>query len=305
MVRLALLAVLTGGCAYLEKDQEPEGPGWDHAVRKGRTYLLQILDFYEEVDRCDSLTFAGHWNCAVPEDRRVDLEKHEYTMDGDRKISETGQMNRHTKPCYGVDLNGDGRPDSRSGISAEGIIGTGVSSTCTGNGALVSRVLAYGDLNDWVMGDGPTEYTKLWFLAPLMYETGAILDEESKPASKNEDAIVDYWPQIKGYRGNVIGYHIDWHRRVHGKILVHHREALDALVESVPDSPIYQALSSRFEGGSDSDLMALLNDDERFPPDRCPEDSDNLFSWGEGSPACVLYLYTLSIARDRWWDTTQ
>lgn len=297
------------GCSYFESKDEQPGPSFDSAFRKGLGYLALIEDPEARIDRCDRLTFIGAWQAAVPKKHRIELEGYEYSInEAGEKIAETGQMNRDRKPCFGVDLDENGFDDSRSGISAEGIMGTAHSNLAAGNCELAERVYGYGKAQKWIFGEGPKEYTYLPHLASVLEETAkaacpgaALANMETQLREESGDG----WPTIEGYRGNVIAYYIDLYRRIHGKVKSYHYEAIEYLRQEVPENPIYQALYGRFEGNDYGELLALLNDETRFPAGNCPDNEANLFSWGKGAPACILYLYTLSMVNEEWWNLIQ
>jgi len=107
-------------------------------------YVEQMKGLDDETlfpDRCDRLTFISLASAFI--DRR-DLSSYEY---------EDGQWHRHTSPCY--------PHDSRSEISFDGLIGVLHHAWTSNDRTLIDRIAAYGRANDWVMGEGPREYTFL------------------------------------------------------------------------------------------------------------------------------------------------
>jgi hypothetical protein len=144
----------------------------------------------------------------------------------------------------------------------------------------IERLKDYARKHNYVMGDGPKEYTRMPLLRVLLNDLAkADVDEKSL---------------LAGYKGNVACDYIYLRSRIRGHVDLLEKLVLKQAVKDRPDSPIYQALYHRFTDGNQRAAEEILMDETLFPSDRLPDDHLSIFDWGD-APAAVLYLYTVSI----------
>lgn len=236
-------------------------------------YIEAVGDIRSTMQRCDGLTFLGLWT-AYGDD--YNIYRHEY---------EPGEWHRDVKPCY--------PDDSRSEISTEGVLGALHAMTARGDDDKLEDLWAYLEANDWIAGDGPKEYTRVLQLRPLFKEirkkVGLVDQDKHKVvrfAGENEDASI-------GYRGNVLADYIALHHMALGYIESWHFAAIEELVESVPQSPLYQALYGCYESEKAyQTALNILGDDGIFPKDALPEPHlEGLWDWSQ-APQLPLYAFT-------------
>lgn len=264
-MRFILIALFLIGC---ETSSKPSKTPLEEVQAKRDTYIDLIEDPYDLVNRCDGLTFIGLWDEAVQEERRVDIYRHE---------DKDGGWHRDVLPCY--------PDDSRSEISAENIMGALRSLVVRQDYEGAERMYNYGNDRDWIMGEGPEEYTDLWFLE------GIISDFLVMERSAFELGIRD---KLKGYRGNVLADYIQLHGIINTYIEGWHKLMLEQLVKTTPQNPIYQALYHCYTDGDQTIAVGILNNQETFPPDRLPETPLALFDWSD-APASILYIWVVKI----------
>jgi hypothetical protein len=297
-ILLIFFFILTS-CSWKWKHESKETTNpLDDAIDKACFYARQIKDPWKLCDKGDCLTFVGLWDAYADEscrdDEGFDIYQHEYTIVNDKKNYETGKWNRYTEPVY---FGEDQDNDSRSEISTEGILGALHALWTKKDSSGLKRIKQYGYSNSWIMGEGPTEYTRMYHLYPIISD----MVEKYGTIRQSEDAYLDVWDKIKGYRGNVIADYIALKGRVHGSINSIELEMLETLTEKVPGNPHYWALYCLYSeadecGGDQSRALDILNLEEYFPSDKLPDDKKDVFDWSKG-PSAILYIYTVGIIR--------
>jgi hypothetical protein len=295
MKYLLLITLLLCSCSIWYKPVKETINPMDEMQRKGDIILHQIVNPYDLVQRCDGLTFIGYYDANLPEEYQLDIYLHEYSIDelGDY-VYKTGQWNRDIKVCFEIG-------DSRSGISTEGILAAGHSILTRKDLGAITRLLEYGEANDWVLGVGPTEYTKLWFLKYILRDIKdklegklAVREGERYASLAIENPITKAWQElIAGHKGNVVAMFIHLWGRVHGKVTWYHLKFLKSLVEATPESPLYQAYYHRYSDGDQALAISLLNDHDVYPISTLPMDCSR-FDWHD-CPAALLWLVTQGV----------
>lgn len=277
---LILLSIILTSCAWFEK-HEPSATKntFEDIKARALTYQSLIKDPYEIADRCDGLTFLGLWDSSVEADKRIDLYKHEYPE---------GSWHRDIKPCYEVG-------DSRSEISTESFLGAMRGLWIRKDLKGIKRTLAYAEENNFVMADGPKDYTFLLHLMPLLYKMEGQLEKTLVAMGYSEDEWPNPWDKLKGYHGNVIANYIDIKAKVYGYVNAWEIKTLEKMVETVPSNPIYHALWNcyRENGGDQQTAIDILSGPE-FPMETLPEEHLELFDYGK-APAPILYLWAVNI----------
>ena len=232
MKYLALILLLIG---CIEKhDPNPTITPYEQAEQRANFYQDEIKNPYQLFDRCDGLTFIGLWDWSVRSGKRVDIYKHEYPK---------GKWHRDVEPCYDNDLDGNGESDSRSEISTESYLGAMRGMKIREDLHKIEDAIDYAEDHNYVLGEGPLEYTFLIHLMPLLYQ---IEDPENLILigimHNSEETQIDPWEKITGYRGNVIANYIDLKGKALGYINDYELKMVKKLRDKVPTNPIYHAL---------------------------------------------------------------
>lgn len=178
-------------------------------------------------DDCDGLVWAG---VAAASGVKLDLSR----------AFHSGQINRRPDvPCYPDDNNNDGRPDSRSTISNDGLVALMLGSYLSGNGEILKRMASIGEANNWVYGkpwpSGIAEvYLKPWFQGLLGRLNGGKTSYSKIPltlqySSEDYPAHIQTLAMIaeSKVKGGLSSSNIELLKRYH------HREPGDYLIRSV------------------------------------------------------------------------
>ena len=228
--------------------------------------------------RCDGLTFRS---LGVYAGIKYPLLKQEY---------KSGQWHRDYKPCFSVG-------DSRSEISRDGFIMLFLALYNAKDLAAMNRIKAYGIKHNWIMGEGPKEYTDILILTPVLYE---MIDHLSfnlagnQEEHKSEDSLM----KLDTFRGNLLAMYIWLRGLMNGEINTAEAIALEQLYNANKNNPIYSALNFKFLGGGDqSHTIELLEDKEVFPQEKLPGRVES-FNWGD-APGSILFLVTLKILKHK------
>ena len=267
----------------------------DAIITRACNYTSSIDDPYELVSEGDALTFLALYESFVDEDCKkdnLDIYKHEYSYSSNLEIEdyETGQWNRYVNPVYEVEL-------SRSGISTEGILGVLHVIWTKQDKEGINRLWDYGSSNNWILGAGPTEYTRMWHLVPIISTLKDKLNDSSELLEyQSEDAWLDAWDKITEYRGNVIADYVLLKGRVYKEINSIEKKFMSILFNKAPDCPIYHAVYNRFHEGNHEESFRILTDDRYFTEKEPTAEFLPLFHWGEAS-AKILYIYNVGIIR--------
>lgn len=255
-MRLFLIAILLLlGCRSPVETKDP----LDRLVQRKISFIKRALDMGAGLypHRCDRLTFNGLFSgYGKPQD-----------MGG---FYYDGLLHRDVSPCY---------PGfSRSEISLDGILGLLHHIQTWDDRKSLDRILDIGEKNNWIMGDGPIEYTNIWALVPIIYEMAG------------ESLVTDIKDVLKGYRGHVGAMYIHLRGRVYGSISEAEFRALQALKVASPLNPLYSALFHRYSDGDQSETIELL---DKIFTDKFPEGSATT-GWGS-CPDSVLYIIVVGI----------
>ena len=297
-MKYLLITFLLFGCHYKAKDDEStDVDKHQKNIEKRDFYCSQEINIYDYVDRCDGATFIGLYNAYCRGDEIYDHE-YSYTIDEEMNVTkteETGQLNRDVQPCFELDLDGDGRTDSRSGCSFESIVGPLHTFYAKQDGAILKRIYQRAKSEGYVFGAGPREYTylpHLYFILDKMVDkyTLRLADEEN-----SEDALPDVIEKLKGYRGKVIALYLDLKGKVYGYLNTAEMGLLVTVYDQDPENPIYNKLMGRYgeDGQKYLDKATdILYDEEWFPSDRLP--NKNYFDWGDDAP-WIIYAWVMSI----------
>jgi len=225
--------------------------------------------------RCDGLTFRSlgvYVNVDYP------IYNHFYD----------NKWHRDYKPCFVVG-------DSRSEISRDGFIMLFHALLDLKDLESFKQIRDYGKAHNWIMGEGPTEYTSILLLTPILYEIINDLSLRITDAGQNSsDAIL----KLDTFRGNLLAMYIWLRARLNKEINAVEAQALRMLYDSNQENPLYSVLFYKFlgEGNQQRTIDLLLNQDD-FPEGLLPGRVDR-FNWSD-APGAILYLLTVKILKDR------
>lgn len=310
------------GCKY--REQENDVAALDKLKEKRDFYCQQEIDPYKYIDRCDGLTFLGLYDAYC---KQIDIYAHEYTatyhLDSEPPYSEndiekiklgTGKWNRDIRPCWEFDQDGNGNGDSRSGISFESQLGAMIALYHRQDLDGLKRMLSYAKDHDWILGDGPEEYTKLNELSFLLKKMISVLEGESLAIHQEEEEgeryaslsepedksvyekLKERMGKLQGYRGKVIADYIAIKGEVYGYLNMYENELLGLCLEKDPENPIYNILWGKYHKDSqsyvDNGVEKLLNEAE-YPADKLPGYIESI-DWGDDL-GVALYAWMIHI----------
>lgn len=209
--------------------------------------------------RCDKLTFRALLSAFGP---RQAIEEHEYVP---------GQFHRDVTPCY--------PSDSRSEISLDGYISVGHHIYTYNDREMLGRVIEYGREHKWIMGDGPTEYTNIYALVPILYKL------------RDTYELNTYTDILQGYKGHVALMLLLLKARVYGYLNNLEYSVLKQIYLSNPSNPLYSAVYHRYTDGDYTEVLNILEG---------IEDVSGTATWGWGSaPDVIVFITTVGIIEDR------
>ena len=262
---MLVMLVFLLSCGYKEKKVAPSTL-LEKAEQKGALIYANLNeDIYQE--RCDKLTFKGMLSAYSPQD-----------LSGFEK---EGSWSRDVIPCY--------PNDSVSSISMDGIMGVLHHITVTRDIKMLDRLIVYGNAHNWIMGEGPTAYTDIKLLVPMIYEMKNSLDISKYSISVDVKSI------LAGFRGHLLASYIWLSVEQDGQIGVVELATLKQLVASSPGDPMYVSLLHRVTDGDQTIALGLLLDSPTFALDKIMH-VDDAFGWGS-EPAPIAYLVTLAIIK--------
>lgn len=271
-IGLVLLVLVLFACGHKQKDTQDTSL-LGQAQSKGDTIYGQVSDrIYRE--RCDKLTFKGMLSA--------------YSSQNLDPYESNGQWIRDDLPCYPT--------YSVSSISLDGVLGVLHHIVATRDAARLNRLISYGEAHNWIMGQGPSEYTNIYALVPFIYS----LKKKLSLADENMN-LVDLSVQtqeiLSGFRGHLLADYIWLTMEKDGQIGELELQLLKQLVSASPGEPMYQALLHRVVDGDQTIALTLLLTDPTYD-DSTVMRNDSAFGWGS-QPAAVSYLVTLAIVEGK------
>lgn len=212
-------------------------------------------------ERCDRLTFVSLYSAYV---ERQDLSVYE---------KEPGKFTRDVKSCLD-DLDGNGKPDSKSNISPEGVAGVLHDALTYGDQGRLLRIREYGFSNNWVMGEGDRNLT---YMPQLKFILSDMLGEEVLGFNgidiKAKSSIL-----ANEYKFNVLTLFAWLKVKYYGGLDKH--EYL--IFKNLKRTKLVKALLNRLNDGNQEDIIKYLR---TFPAD-LPLDT-GVDNWG----SCPRWLY--------------
>lgn len=258
---LALIAMLLS-CGH-HKSQKTKSP-LDQVMEQRAFIVNKIITMSDEEiykHRCDKLTFKALLSAFGPKQA---LEAFLYD----------DAVHRDTTPCF--------PEESRSEVSLDPILMMLHHIVTYKDEALFDELYRIGELRDWIMADGPTEYTNIYILIPPIERI------------KSDFALADndYQSILAGYRGHITALLIHLQGRLKGGISEIEYQTLKLIYESNTENPLYSAIYHKYtEGGDQSHTINLLNKYFEFGIFPIGEAK---FAWGS-APDAILYIVTVGI----------
>jgi hypothetical protein len=260
MNKLLLFLLLLPACRHPAQDTKINDI--QKLQEKLSFYCSQDIDPYKLVDRCDGLTFLGLYDAYC---KRIDIYAHEYPA---------GQWHRSIKPCY--------PKDSRSEISFESQLGAIHACWARQDAACFKRMLKYAEAHDWILGEGPEEYTKLNELSFLIKRAITNLDKLAA-LTYDEAESKTLLDRLKGYRGKVITDYVSIKGKIYGYVNSAELALVKLALDKDPENPIYRVLYAKYEDGHGDDFnfaVTKLLDETVYPADKLPGHLGQI-DWGD------------------------
>lgn len=268
MIKYLIFLALAFACGSKEKKPQ-ENPVALQAHVKGQNYCMQITDSIFK-ERCDKITFKALVSVNCPQD----LSKFEVN----------GRWERDSQQCY--------PKDSRSSISRDGLISVLHYIWTKQDHDMIQRLMEYGEAHNWIMGEGPTEYTDAIILTPIIYH---MHDKIQKKGDLVADLVPTTEDIAQSFKGHLLASYVWLMARVNdGYIDYAGKVLLGKLYNSAPSDPMYAALQHRFLDGNQTETYFILLNDPTFTVNEFPMET-GVFNWGS-APTSVYYLISLAIA---------
>ena len=226
---ILLISISMLGCSSLNRTEEPESSEPNQSLQEVYNANLRAYSFGFPSD-CDAALWAGVAYCGG-----VDVALGGYLYPGDkpqRRVEET---------CYPTDANGDGRPDSRSTISNDGIIGLSMCDEEVG-----TRILSYAKANGGQMGE-PSSALGEVYLKPNVQ---IVLSSSDTPTI--------YGKPKEDYQYHIQVLLILWEGRTYGAISPNALERLEGAVEAYPNDYLFQAALGLYRGNMETATKLLM-----------------------------------------------
>jgi len=227
------------------------------------SYRTQLASHTAEAlfpDRCDRLIFHSLYSAHVT---RQDLSEYEYN---------DGEWHRDTLPCLD-DLDGNGKPDSKSEISFDGLLGVMHHFWAHKDWDGMVRLKDYGAQNGQKYGEGPDDLTRLpqvaIMLADMLAERPLVETSWNLEGTHNRHLLaISFWLKL----------------RIEGYL----KDVEKLALENVKDNWIKRALLNRINDGSQEEVIEYLS---KFP------ETLSLETGFEGWGGSAGWLHFLMLAR--------
>lgn len=293
--------LLTTSCGMFRSHDQgaPDSPKLKDVQERAAVYQKLLGDPYKlGIARCDNLTFQGHYVAGMnpyQEEIGKQIYQHEYDLNADgTKTYGTGQIHRDVEPCNTNPEAVGPKMDSRSECSKENVLAWFHVMWSRKDTDAILRTIRRARADDWHFCRGGDESYD------HMLEFSALLNDVEKKLtgslmlSEEADAIAI--PKLEGYRGNVLNSYILLKSRIFGYINTAEKSALQSLVATVPDSPLYRSVLHRFDDGDQYTALRQMTS-SFWPADRLPNckvGDPNVFQW-EGAHCAMLYVWTVAV----------
>jgi hypothetical protein len=158
---------------------------------------------------------------------------------------------------------------------------------------MLERFIAYGEAHNWIVGDGPNEFTDAILLMPMSYK----MRDKLKVVSLALVAMPTVDEIAQGFKGHVFANYIWLSGRVNGSLGDAELQTVIQFYKSAPTDPMYAAMYHRYVDGDQTETYNLLMNRPEFPADAFPTET-SVFGWGS-APSSVYYLFSLAIAEGK------
>lgn len=268
---LLFFMVFLFSCGANKAKNSIPSPLSDNANKKGEYYCSQLTDAVFK-ERCDKVTFKALVAASCPQD----LSGHE----------KDGRWERDVASCF---------PDgSKSSISRDGLLSVLHYIWTNQDKAMINRLVKYGEKHDWIMGEGPKEYTDAIVLVPMILFIKDKLNNTTL-------SLIDYLPTTEdiahSFNGHLMASYVWLQARIRGSINDVEIAMINKLWTASMQDPMYTALMHRFIDGNQTETYVLLLNRPEFPVSSFPMNT-GVFDWGS-APSSVYYLISLAIAEGK------
>lgn len=229
LIRIATLLSLMG-CASLDRNHKPGvSPSTDRArLQEVYDANLSAFDFGEPRD-CDAALWAGVSSLAG-----VGISLADYLYPGDKP-------QRRTKvSCWPTDLDANGRPDSRSTFSNDGVIGL-----AGADPKIAERILSYFKANGNI-GEPESAIGEIY------------LKPNVQIVLQGSDTPTFYGPPKEDFEYHIQVLLILWEGRKYGKISQNALDALERAAKAYPSDYLFAAALGIYRGNMDTAIQLLL-----------------------------------------------
>lgn len=269
-----VLFVLFVLCSCQKNKAHIMSPGERVMLKSGVYKTLWTDDMYPE--RCDKLTFKALYSA--------------YGVEQNLKFYEIepGKLVRDAEnPCY---VEGESGHGSESSISFDPYLMSIHDALNRKDLDYLFRVKSYGINHKWTMGEGIPERVFMPHLKYFLDKAIKKLDGSFK-LDDSLDALPNYFG---GFRAHLGALAVDLVGRCDGSIGDIYLSYLKKLHDENQGSFLIQKIYHKWSDGNFDEVIAILNDDVRFPTDRLPDIEMDELDWGS-APIPVIFIVTTNI----------
>lgn len=163
-----------------------------------------------------------------------------------------GQSQRRTvEPCWPNDRNGDGKPDSASTTSNDGITAKAFGLYEQGKTQILNDLVDYGRSNDWFMGDPSNRIGEV----VLKFNQQIVLQRSVGRLPKTPTI---YTKVTQDFEYHIQVLNIAWEGRVEGSLSKNALNRLDAAVDAIPSDYLFNAVRGCYNGDLQPAVDLLL-----------------------------------------------
>jgi hypothetical protein len=266
-----LMLLMLFACAPQQENKPHVTTLSEQVHDKGEFYRSQIpSDDKLFPERCDKLTFKSYLSAVGPRQDMSGFEKN-------------GRYERDLIACY---------PDSsKATISRDAILAVLHDIWSYKDIDRLNRLISYGESKNWVIGDGPLDYTNMALLLPIIYRMHNKLEGTELNISTDLAGLDEV---LSGFQGHLLAGYLWLKARMEKELNQLEMQTLERLYKANEEDPMYSALYHRFGDGDQTKTHNILLGAQEFPDDRVSLET-GVFGWGS-EPSLVAYLVSLSIA---------
>jgi len=284
MLKIILLLVLTSGCSYFDRSNEPNDSNnidFEALQKKFDAYLELSQVTKDEngwiTDKCDALLHTALYAVAGGTEHKNLLKGRNSSGQWFRRVS---------MDC----LSGGG---SKSTISRDMLLGLAVSIAVAKDLDTISELLDYARAHDFRMGDndGSIDGVNRVYLTPTLYSLLLGVEDyiEDKRPEVMEFITHEDNQKTELLREYGFGDHLDvlsifLKGYINAGITNAEKERLGILVGLDPNNALIHAVKSKYQDGNQVAAYNILMREDLFPSDRLPDSSDHCtdYLWMHG-----------------------